>query len=298
MRTVVHSLFLATCIAAFAAPPISTLRIATYNLENYTLTNRMTESGFKLDYPKPEEAKRALLATLKVLDADVLILQEMGSLPYLEELQHDLRILGIPYPHSHLVSAGDASRHLAALSRLPWKQATSHCDLDFKYFAGRERIKRGLLEIEFQTRAGPLTVWGVHLKSRFTDRPDDPQSALRRAGEAVAVRDAILRKHPPGCGDHYVLMGDFNDVRHARPLRACLARGQTSICTMLSAQDTRGELWTRFHRKDDSYERVDFILCSDALLPAVRGRTAQLCDAPSVRLASDHRPVFVSLEFR
>lgn len=298
MHSPVYALLLTTCIAAFASTPISTLRIATYNLENYTLANRMTESGFKLEYPKPEEAKRALLATLKVLDADVLILQEMGSIPYLLELQHDLRMLGIPYPYSHLVPAGDASRHLAALSRLPWKQATSHCDLDFKYFAGRERIKRGLLEIEFQTRAGPLTVWGVHLKSRFTDRPDDPQSALRRAGEAVAVREAILRRHPPGCGDRYLLVGDFNDVRHARPLRACLARGQTPISTLLAARDSRGELWTRFHRKDDSYERVDFILCSSTLLPAVKDGTAQLCDAPSVRLASDHRPVFVSLDFR
>ena len=298
MYPVVPALLLATCIAAFANPPISTLRIATYNLENYTLTNRMTEAGFKLDYPKPEEAKRALLTTLKVLDADVLILQEMGSLPYLEELQHDLRMLGMPYPYRHLVTANDDSRNHAALSRLPWRQATSHSDLDFKYFAGRERIKRGLLEIEFQTRAGPLTVWGVHLKSRFTDRPDDPQSALRRAGEAVAVREAILRRHPPGCGDRYLLVGDFNDVRHARPLRACLARGQTPISTLLTARDSRGELWTRFHRKDDSYERVDFILCSSTLLPAVKGGTAQLCDAPSVRLASDHRPVFVSLDFR
>jgi hypothetical protein len=41
-------------------------------------------------------------------------------------------------------------------------------------------VKRGLLEITLATTAGDLTLFGLHLKSRFTDRPDDPMSAVRR----------------------------------------------------------------------------------------------------------------------
>lgn len=274
------------------------LVVATYNVENYTAANRMTDSGFRTEYPKPENAKKALLATLMALEADVLVLQEMGSLPYLEELQHDLRMLGRPYPHRFLVEADDADRHLAALARVPWVRAAAHRDLEFKYLAGLARPKRGLLELVFATPAGPLTVWGVHLKSRFTDHSEDPGSALRRAGEAVVIRDLILARRKAGASDLFLLLGDFNDLRHARPLRACLTRGKTPICGMLPAADSRGEVWTRFHRKDDAYERVDFILCSPGLQPHVRNGSAVIADIPAVLQASDHRPVSVTLDFR
>lgn len=298
MRALLLFVVLALPAALVPAAPVASLSIATYNVENYTSANRMTEAGYRTDYPKPEAAKRALHATLKALDADVLILQEMGPPAYLEELMHDLRQSGLPYSHSLVVAAEDRERHLAALSRVPWRRATAHTDIEFKYLGGRERLKRGLLELEFDTPAGPVTVWGVHLKSRFTDRPDDPASATRRAAEAVAVRDLVLRRNPEPAAARFLILGDFNDTRTARPMRACLERGRTLIAELLAAQDSRAELWTRFHKTDDSYERVDFILCSPGLLPAVRNRRAFICDVAATRLASDHRPVAVTLDFR
>ena len=287
-----------TAAPAAAVPRLTSLTIATYNVENYNATNRLTEAGYRTDYPKPEAAKRALLATLQALQADVLVLQEMGPLPYLEELQRDLRQVGLDYPHRILVAADDASRHVAALARVPWQRAVAHTDLDFKYQGGRERLKRGLLEIELLTPQGPLFVWAVHLKSRYTDRPDDPASTIRRSAEAVAIRDLLLRRHGDPQRACFLLLGDFNDLRPNRPLRACLARGQTTILTMLPAADSRGETWTRFQSKDDTYERVDFILCSPGLLPRVRDRRGFICDAPATRSASDHRPVGLTLDFR
>ena len=37
-----------------------TLTVATYNIENYGPANRVTEAGYRKDYPKPEPEKRAL----------------------------------------------------------------------------------------------------------------------------------------------------------------------------------------------------------------------------------------------
>ena len=67
------------------------LTIATYNVENYVPANRVTEAGYRQEYPKPETEKLALRGVIRGLNADVLVLQEMGSQPYLEELRRDLK---------------------------------------------------------------------------------------------------------------------------------------------------------------------------------------------------------------
>src|ERR1035437_9740564 len=67
------------------------LTIATYNVENYGPANRMTDAGYRQDYPKPEAEKRALRTVIRELNADVLVLQEMGGKPYLDELRRDLK---------------------------------------------------------------------------------------------------------------------------------------------------------------------------------------------------------------
>src|SRR5258708_25366913 len=154
----------------------------------------MTEVGYRKDYPKPENEKSALRAVIHALNADVLVLQEMGAQPYLDELRRDLKNEGLDYRYSALALAIDADRHVALLSRLPLKSVITHADLHFSYLGAKETVKRGLLEASVSTSVGDLTIFALHLKSRFTDRPADPMSALRRAGEATAIRDAVLRK--------------------------------------------------------------------------------------------------------
>jgi len=275
-----------------------TLTVATYNIENYTAADRMTEAGYRQNYPKPEAAKQALRSVLRALNADVLVLQEMGPRPYLEELRRDLRAEGLDYPYASLLEASDDARHVAVLAKRPCKSATPHTGLDFKYFDGREQVKRGLLEVVLPTSAGDVTLWAVHLKSRFTDRPDDPNSAMRRAGEAGAIRDFILKRHPDPQTARFAVLGDFNDNKTSRPIRAFLARGKTEITELLPATDSRGEVWTRAYAREDSYERPDFILVSPGLKPFVRDGTAKIFDQPETRAASDHRPVVMVLEFK
>src|SRR5476651_1094085 len=129
-----------------AAAPAETLTLATYNVENYGSVDRMTEAGYRRDYPKPEAEKTALRAVIRALGADVLALQEMGSADALEELRRDLRAEGLDYGHTAFLEAADADRHLALLSRRPFLAVRSHPDLAFAYRGGRERVKRGLLE--------------------------------------------------------------------------------------------------------------------------------------------------------
>lgn len=282
-------------VVLMAAARAETLTIATYNVENYGPANRMTEAGYRKEYPKPEPEKRALRAVIRGTNADVLVLQEMGDAAYLEELRRDLRAEGCEYPHAALASAVDADRRVAILSRRPLKAVTTHSDLQFTYFAGKEPVKRGLLEATVATTAGDVTVFAVHLKSRITERADDPMSAVRRGGEATAIRDRVLKRFPEPAAARFVILGDCNDGKTSRALAALQKRGKTEIAALLRAVDSRGESWTHAFRKDDTYTRVDHVLVSPALLPAVEGGAARIYDGEGVKDASDHRPVVVVL---
>ena len=279
------------------AQTTETLTIATYNIENYVVANRMTGEGYRKEYPKPEAEKRALRAVIRALHADVLMLQEMGPRPYLDELQRDLRAEGLEYPFVALAEAADADRHIAVLSRRPLTGVKTHTDLEFKYFSTTETVKRGLLEATIATSGGDLTLFGVHLKSRLTDRDDDPLSAIRRTAEATAVRDRVLRRFPDPATARFVILGDCNDVKVSKPLDRLRARGKTAIAELLPAADSRGEVWTHLYRHDETYSRLDHILASPGLKAAVRGGAATIFDSEETRLASDHRPVMVTLVF-
>jgi endonuclease/exonuclease/phosphatase family metal-dependent hydrolase len=240
--------------------------------------------------------KRALRTVIRSLAADILVVQEIGPRAFLEELRRDLRSEGCDYPFAELAAGSDLERHTAILARRPFKAVRTHTDLDFKYLGGKETVKRGLFEATFQTTSGDITVFAVHLKSRYTDRPDDPMSAIRRAAEATAVRDRVLQRFPEPVKSRFVIVGDCNDSRISPPLAFLQKRGKTEITILLPAADSRGETWTHRYRKEDTYSRVDHILVSPGLMPFVLKRVARIHDGDGVRDASDHRPVVMVLE--
>lgn len=285
-------------LAGFISVSAETLVVATYNIENYGPADRMTEEGYRRDYPKPEAEKRALRGVIRALGADVLVVQEMGSRPYLEEYRRDLKSEGVDYPYAVLLEGPDADRHVAVFSKRPFQSTTHHVDLEFSYFGKKEKVKRGLLEVSLATEAGDVTIFGLHLKSRFTDRPDDPQSALRRVGEATAVRDCILKRFPDPSAAKFLLVGDCNDTPTSKPLERLGQRGKTSVTEILPVADSRGETWTHAYRKEGSYSRVDYVMVSPGLRSAVQGNRARIYDGEGVREASDHRPVIVVLQLQ
>jgi endonuclease/exonuclease/phosphatase family metal-dependent hydrolase len=275
----------------------ASLTVATYNVQNYTATNRMVGEVYRPEYPKPEAEKAALRAVLRELDAEVLALQEVGGEAHLRELQRDLRREGLDYPYREVLVAADEVRCVAVLSRRPLARVERHEDLDFAYFGGRERVKRGMLEVEVATASGAVTIFVVHLKSRYTNRDDDPESARRRGAEATAARDRVLARFPePGAADaRFLVVGDFNDGPTSRAVRAFSRRGEREIAALLPAADSRGEAWTHHFKREDNYTRVDHVRVSAALRPWVLGDAARIADGAAVKAASDHRPVMVRL---
>lgn len=252
---------------------------------------------FRPGYPKPEPEKAALRAVIREAAADVIAFQEMGDEAHLAELQRDLAREGMDYPHSAWLAAGDPERHVAVLSKVPFVRVERHARIPVRYHGTDDIVKRGVLEVVFMAGEAEISLFVIHLKSRYTDRRDDPGSATQRAAEAVAVRDLVLDRFPDPSTARFLIAGDFNDARDTRPLRAVTKRGDTQIARILPAADDRGDAWTHRYRGNESYSRVDFILVSPGLEAWAKALEIRVVDTPRVRNASDHRPVVLKLEW-
>ncbi len=273
-----------------------TLVVATYNVQNYTITDRRGgPGGFRPDYPKPEAEKAALRAVIRGLGADVIALQEIGGAPFLAELRRDLASEGVFYPFGEAMLAADEVRGLAVLSRVPLGAVTAHRDLTGRRRGGEEPlpVRRGLLQVEVPRPEGPITLFVVHLKSRLAIDRDDPQAEDQRVAEAHAVRNRVLELFPDPAAARFLIMGDFNDLPGSRALRGVETRGRTRLGRWVDTADERGHRWTHAFTGRGLYSRFDHVLVSTGLEGAVtRGWIA---DGPEVALASDHRPVAVEL---
>ncbi len=292
------ALILSTGLFGSGKEEVVSIRVATYNLRNYLTMDRRVDGVYRPDYPKPETEKAALRKVIMAADADILAVQEIGPLPYLEELRQDLRTGGLDYPYITLLEAADEERHLAVLSRVAPIENHSVETLFFKYFGEEEAVKRGMVELVFQQAGLRWSLFVIHLKSRYTDRSDDPESETRRVGEARATRNTILKRYPIPAEARYLIVGDVNDTRGSRTVAALLKRGKTEISIDVPAFNRWGQTWTHHYRKEEVYSRADYMLASPGLLPLVRGGRGVVVEDEVSAVASDHRLVYVDLEFR
>ena len=271
------------------------LTVAAYNVENYLVTDRMVEGVFRQAYPKPETEKAALRQVIAGISPDILAVEEMGPQPFLDEFQRDLKQAGQDFPFTVLLEGPDPDRHVAVLSKVPFKEVRPHARLETTYFGQKQTVKRGALEVIFATEAGDFSLFVIHLKSRHTERTADPESAIQRALEAEAVRDLVLSRYPDPVKGRFMICGDWNDTRGSRSIRAMQKRGDLALGEILRAADSHGEVWTHFWRREDTYSRIDYLLVSPALKPYVVGGCGRIYDGAGVPDASDHRPVFMKL---
>ena len=72
--------FVAINLGVFGSTAVASaaLTVATYNVENYLLADRLVEGVYREAYPKPETEKAGLRQVIKAINADILTVQEMG----------------------------------------------------------------------------------------------------------------------------------------------------------------------------------------------------------------------------
>jgi endonuclease/exonuclease/phosphatase family metal-dependent hydrolase len=295
MRVRLVTLGIALIFAALSASAES-VRVASYNIRNYTGTDRITESGWTPGYPKPEEEKDALRAVILAVKPDVIVFQEMGPAGYLEELRLDLSASGLAYPYSAHLVASDPERCLAALSRIPIENMGHNNSLTYSVNGDKSPVKRGLLSLSFTSKGRAWTLYDIHLKSRAGNKSDEKKNTAERNGEASAIRNQIQKEQSDNA--LWILAGDTNDTPTSGAWNRFLAKGERKLGVDLRPKDSKGEFWTYYYKKLDSYERIDLIMASPAMAELVKTDSAKIYDGSGAEKASDHRLVYVDLEFR
>lgn len=275
------------------------LRVATYNLENYNLTNRMTPDGYSKKAPKPEKQKEALRAVIRATNADVLAVQEMGDAKFVEELRRDLATEGIRYPHTVVLDGPDPHRHVAVFSKKPFVAVARHDRLETGYEipSPGERValvNRGLLGVTLTVEGRPVRLYTVHLKSRLTRDKRDPRAEKERLAESEAIKARLVADKVGATGELALIVGDFNDGPNAATLTRFAKFEERPFLLMLDAPDATGATWTYRNDKKGFYDRSDYAFVTPALKPFVT--RAHASDHPRTAQASDHRPVVVEIE--
>ena len=251
-------------------------KVATWNLQNYLVQNRFEDGKFRLSYPMPESRKRKIRELILAENPDILFLQEIGNEQFLLELQLDLSACGLVYPF-YLFSGFDEARSgLAWLSRFPPNETIFH---DFS-------LRRGVQELRFQSQSGMLRFFHVHLKSRYSEDPDDPFAHKERKLEIDSLAAALKAFLAVDSGSEFFIVGDFNT-----PFSDPLLDALKIQWVPLVAADQTGSQYTYFHRSGSADVLDGFWVPRASIPAATTGRILPLQQLSP----SDHRLVVFNL---
>jgi len=241
-------------------------------LRNYLTMHRFSH-GKSSTRSKPEKEVRKLINIIQSAHPDILGVCEIGQDKDLKDLQSRLKKAGISLPYIHRTHGDDPVRSLAILSRFPItstaKPTSSHYTINGKPF----QISRGILDVTIQLPNKKIRFLGVHLKSK---RPvEEADQAIMRRYESILFRkhiDTILTQTPNAL---LLAYGDFNDTKHSKAVYTIKGRSHTrNQMEMLNLTDSRGETWTHYWKREDTYSRFDYVFTSKQLTPFIDKRNA------------------------
>jgi endonuclease/exonuclease/phosphatase family metal-dependent hydrolase len=268
-----------------------TLRIATFNLKDFFSARREQERGVV-------EAKLSnVAASLRRAAADIVALQEVGSLDLLDRLIKALPELGYGEP----MVGSDDRRGIrnVILSRLPvqWSQVHQPKSLPFPRFVegdpdpfpNRIPLRRGIVHARVEAGAlGEVDVITAHFKSNLPAELKTPdgkeipdttphavgesavRSLVQRSAEALYVRSLVdgIFAHSP---DHAIcVLGDLNDTLDSMPVRLVRGIDTTSKHYLRAAAESIPEegRYSCFHGGEEIL--IDHLLLSERLHRALR----------------------------
>jgi len=289
----------AAALAGFAAAGLAadSIRIATYNLESYLDDPAGSRAA------KSADAKAKIRESVRALKPDVLALQEMGSVADLQELRRSLKADGLDYPHWEHVAGFDTNIHVAVFSRFPFVARRPHTNDSFLLSGRRFRVSRGFAEVEVRVNpAYAFTLLTCHLKSRRTiPQADEAEMRLEEAKLLRELIDARLAVNPNA---NLIVLGDLNDTYDSAAVKTILGRGRTGLLDTRPAErngdnlpnanprfNPRNITWTHFYGKEDSYQRIDYILLSHGMAREWVTHDTYVLALANWGVGSDHRPL-------
>jgi len=261
---------------------------AGYNLEDYFQASDFPDGREKVS--KSPESIAAEIHVIADIHPDILGVCEMGPPQNFVSFQSQLKAAGLDYPNTEYVAGPDPERHVAFLSKFPIVARESADDVPYPLDGREEKVSRGFLDVTVAVGDMKVRFIGAHLKSKVKDTWED-ESELRR-NEAHLLRqhiDGALAEDP---GAKLVVYGDFNDTKTSPALKEVMgSRESAGALRDLWLKDSVGDRWTEYWDAADVYTRIDYILVTRNLLPAVDYGGSYVYRSSYWNKASDHRAV-------
>ena len=127
-------------------------------------------------------------------------------------------------------------------------------------------------------------------------RTGTDEAELRR-NEAHLLRQHIDQVLAAAPNTLLVVYGDFNDTKNETALKEVMgSRNSPAALRDLWLKDDVGDHWTEYWDAADVYSRIDYILVSRNLLPAVDYPKSYINRSPYWNQASDHRAVVAAFQ--
>jgi endonuclease/exonuclease/phosphatase family metal-dependent hydrolase len=297
-------LTIATFNAEFLTRPKVHIKFGrAFDMTNADEIAQWNEPGFRDQ--KFAEAAAAVAKVVAGINADVMVLTEVGNEQDVAELNAAIAALGVTYPHVAVCQCTDTStwQHVAMLSKLPLTDTLPLIAEREGYFAESDdddseedtSISKSLA-VNFTFEGHRFRLYGLHLRSESSGADADEQ----RIAQASIIRRLTLPAIMDG-NEHFIVAGDLNDGRGQPALRRI--RGFDDIWPDLiqtgdhryfkGREDTR---WTYVFR--GVRNQIDHILLSPSIgrLVGQRNKIQPVVPEQSDPLVSDHRPFVLTLK--
>ena len=295
---------LAALLSCFSLNAAETIRIATYNVENY-----LDQPTASRPHPKTAEAKAKIREGIRTLKPDVLALQEMGNPSALQELRASLKADGLDFPYWEHVTGFDTNIHVAVLSKFPFAARRPQTNDNFLLSGRRFRVSRGFAEVDIKVNPNySFTLITAHLKSR---RPvPEADEAELRLEEARLLREKIDSRLATNPNVNLIVLGDFNDNYNSKAIKTIIGRGKNALVDTRPAErngdnqpnpinprySPRNITWTHYYGIEDTYSRIDYIMLSHGMAREWMTNETYILTIPNWGFGSDHRPLVATFE--
>ncbi len=280
-----------------------TLRIATYNVENFFdrydnpyIRDSQISIGTA---PKPASELWQLARVIRDVDADVLALQEVENRNFLEEF-NDAYLDSLGYEHIVLIEGNSSYNrgrgiNVAVLSRLPVLSATTYQHRKFPMGKDMISFSRDFLHVVCDAGDGQkLNVFTLHTASKLGRE----WAEKKRRAVAQEAGNILTELFEGNTTDWVVVLGDFNDEHTSTSLYMYTT---IDACPLkrVPGRAENGKPYT-WYGKGEKYPPTDLdhILVNKALSKHLIKPYADIHLSRAAEEASDHRPVYITLRWK
>ena len=247
---------------------------------------------------KSPESREAVIQMIAAADADAAFLVEVGGAAALDEILELLAAEGVVYPYRTIVEGADTVRRIGLVARVPPAEARHVVTASYNLKGERVPVQRGFAHCVFKWRNGyVLHLLGAHLKSKVYHPLGQTDMRRYEARQLRYVVDDILDDEPEA---NILVVGDLNDTPDSSPVSTLCNRRRKKEGQLydLRPVDRYSMAWTHLWDTADTYTRIDYAFVSYWLLPETDFEQTVIPFIPDWSLASDHRPIVVTVRPR